>query len=205
MSTTYLYVDEAGRSRLRGTLSREQPYFIVGVLMTNDPNALRGAIARARAAFHFPHELHWTKQGNLRNQVYERVVAEVRKVNQWAYKATCIPVENFDLSYYGNREDRAYNRMVRMGIEMALFRYPRIPIREDFDITIDMKQRLAADNCIEYIRQQCEGPEIIGRNGEEFLKFRSVEVREVDSKTSDLVQLCDLFSGAKNSLLAKNC
>lgn len=203
MPTTYLFVDEAGRSRIKGALG-DQPYFIVGVLLTNNPNALREAVARARAIHSFPNEIHWTKQSALRIRVYREVVAQIRKLPDWEYKDTCVPVKGFDLSYYGGREDLAYNRMVRHGIDAAL-RFPKITIHRELDITIDAKQRLGVDNCLQYIRERYAEMELEERDGEAFVTWRPVAVRELDSKLDDLIQVCDLISGARNSVLAKAC
>jgi hypothetical protein len=171
-------------------------------LMTNDPEALLQAVREVRKSHFYNNELHWTKQSNLRVRVYSDVAKKIRAVGDWEYKATCISAREFNLDYYDGREDLAYNRMVRHGIDAAM-RFPKIDIHDALDITIDTKQRLQVDNCISYLREHYEGPFINDDDGN--LNYRPVEVREIDSKAHDLVQVCDLISGAKHSLLAGIC
>lgn len=110
MRTTYVYVDEAGRSRVQGRKNVRQPYFIVGVLLTNDPDALLNAVREARIAHHFQNELHWSKQGNLRARVYREVAQRINVVADWEFKATRFEASAVDMRYYAGKEHLAYNR-----------------------------------------------------------------------------------------------
>src|SRR5437660_2347080 len=97
LPTTYVYVDEAGRSRVKGGKNVRQPYFIVGVLLANDPDALLSAVREARTALHFDNELHWTKQSDLRARVYREVARRIGLVQDWEFKATRFQASAVDL------------------------------------------------------------------------------------------------------------
>jgi len=67
------------------------------------------------------------------------------------------------------------------------------------EITIDAKQRLHEDNFLEYLQSQYEAtwaPNGRSRRG-------AVTVREIDSKSHDLIQVCDLLSGAYHTTLTR--
>jgi hypothetical protein len=195
--TTHVFVDEAGRSRPTGGSKNEsQPYFIVGVLVTNDPDALVRAIADVRRAHRFDNEIHWSKQSNSRVNVYRAVANAVAEVQGWDYRATRFDARRVNLKYFGGSEHRAYNRFVRLAIETTLRTSPLV-IGDRLAIQIDAKERVREDNFLDYLGRQL-GAEVI-RASPDYVVLREVEVSEVDSKRSELVQLCDLFSGAYHS------
>ena len=197
MAKTYAFIDEAGRSCVTGKLKDRQPYFIVGVLLTNRPDDLLAAIRGVRESQRFFHEIHWTKQGSTRVAAYRAVAEAVRRVGGWEYKATRFLSRAVDLRYFSGLEHLAYNRFVRMAVDSAL-KYPKIAVYDDLDFTIDQKSRVNYDNFLEYISFQFG---TVLRMDEETITLRDVTVRESDSKTNDLLQLCDLFSGALHSRL----
>jgi hypothetical protein len=202
VATTYLYVDEAGRSRVNGGDARgRQPYFIVGVLLTNDPAALLHAIDEARAAHHFANEIHWTKQSDLRARVYREVAQRIRAVEGWAFRATRFKASSVDLRAFHGRPHLAYNHFVRIAIDAALA-HSRLTIQPCLDITIDAKQRLNDDDFLHGLYARYDAP--AATNGSR--RTGLVAVREIASHAHDLVQACDLLSGAHHTMLtARHC
>ena len=202
MPTTYLYVDEAGRSRVNGgDAYGRQPYFIVGALLTNDPVSLLRAVDAARAAHHFVNEIHWTKQSDLRARVYREVARRIQAVNGWEFRAARFRVSAVDLRAFRGRPHLAYNHFVRLAIDAALGR-SRLTIHAGLDITIDAKRRLHDDDFLHGLRTWYDAlPAPIGDS-----RTGLVAVREVASHEHDLVQVCDLLSGAHHTMLtAHHC
>ncbi|MEA2663813.1 MAG: hypothetical protein QOI11_757 [Candidatus Eremiobacteraeota bacterium] len=202
MPTTYLYVDEAGRSRINGgNKNRRQPYFIVGVLLLNDPASLLHAVGEARAAHHFTNEIHWTKQSDLRARVYREVARRIDAVDEWEFRAARLEAGAVDMRSFGGRPHLAYNRFVRSAIDDAL-RCSQIAVHRGLDVTIDAKQRLHDDDFLRDLHawyDDTTAPDGTPRTG-------LVSVREVASEEHDLVQVCDLLSGAHHTMLtAEHC
>ncbi len=202
MPTTYVYVDEAGRSRVNGgDKNRRQPYFIVGALLTNDPAELLRAVREARAMHNFTNEIHWTKQSDLRARVYRDVARRIRVAGGWEFRATRFEARAVNLASFGGKPHLAYNRFVRIAIDGAL-RFSRIAVYAGLDITIDAKQRLHEDDFLQCLRAHYDttsSPDGTPRRG-------LVTIREIASKDHDLVQLCDLLSGAHHTTLtAEHC
>jgi hypothetical protein len=202
LPTTYVYVDEAGRSRVNGgDKHQRQPYFIVGVLLTSDPAALLRAVGEARTAHHFTNEIHWTKQSDLRARVYREVARKIRAVDGWEFRAARFEASAVDLRAFRGRPHLAYNHFVQLAIDVAL-RCSRIVLHPGLNITIDAKQRLHQDDFLHGLHARYDAtsaPNGVARTG-------LVAVREIASDEHDLVQVCDLLSGAHHTMLrAQHC
>lgn len=184
MPTTYVYVDEAGRSRVNGgDKYQRQPYFIVGVLCTNNPAALLRAVGEARA------------------RVYREVAQAIRAVDGWEFRAARFKASAVDLRAFHGRPHLAYNHFVRLAIDVALS-CSRIVLHPGLNITIDAKQRLHQDDFLHGLHARYDAtsaPNGVSRTG-------LVAVREIASDEHDLIQVCDLLSGAHHTMLtAQHC
>lgn len=201
-----IYVDESGRGRPHGDRNPDQPWFIVGVLVTNRADTLTRIVNEVCDDENYRREMHWREDfNNTARRVYMRVMNRLNGEHGWEYKATRFAAEKIDFRHFGgdqeflhdaHRMHYVYNRFVREGIQSAL-RYSAIdiPTGGGVDIVVDEKARTREDNFITYL--------------EDFFAEKypraNVTVRDPASETERLIQVCDIISGAHNSLLVRAC
>jgi len=197
-----VYVDESGRGRPDNRRDENQPYFIVGVFVTDRAEHLTAIVNEVCAEEHFHRELHWRRLNRTASRVYARVAERLDREEEWEYKATRFKAKEIDFRFFGGRaiaskpvkgEHYAYNFFVKEGI-MAALRYSRLARDAgEIEIIVDEKARTKEDNFLEYIRRTVAE------------KFPGVEVsvRDCPSEEERLVQVCDIISGAHNTRLVQ--
>jgi len=197
-----VFVDESGRGRPDNRHNENQPYFIVGVLVTDRSAYLTHLVNEVCEEENFRRELHWREFNRTSSRVYCRVVERLNHEDGWEYKATRFKAERIDFRFFGaehpkskpvEREHYVYNFFVKEGIAAAL-RYSHIcEAADELEIIVDEKARTREDNFLEYIR----------RTFAEQKPGLKVIVRDCPSETERLVQVCDIISGTHNTLLVR--
>jgi len=119
----------------------------------------------------------------------------------WGFKATRFKAENIDYRFFGGpskeslplREHYAYNFFVKDGIKAAIRHSHIAENADEIELIIDEKARTKEDNFLKYVRravaEMCPGV--------------SITVRDCPSETERLVQVCDIITGAHNTLLVQ--
>ncbi len=197
-----VYVDESGRGRPDNRNSDLQPFFIVGAFVTDQPSDLTEIVNKVCAEENFRRELHWRDFNNTSGRVYARVAEKMDQEQSWEYKATRFKAEEIDFRFLGGKsrearavrgEHYAYNVFVKHGVKAAL-RFSHLGEgAEQLEVIIDEKKRTKEDNFLEYLR----------RSLAETYPGVEVSVRDCPSEQERLVQVCDIISGAHNTLLVK--
>jgi Protein of unknown function (DUF3800) len=176
----YLFHDESG--------DLGDDCFLIGLLKAHAREPLDAAIKRARDAWHFQNELHFSKISNLRARVYKEVIGEIaREARHFHFSSICIKKEHLDLGYFDNKKHLAYNYFTKL-----LLKHRCHNVAGAVLIT-DEKTRKIEDNFAEYIewevnRVLCLHPNPIER------------VQIISSKKDDLLQLVDLLLGCAGCL-----
>ncbi|MGA9019109.1 MAG: DUF3800 domain-containing protein [Candidatus Cybelea sp.] len=198
----YVYVDESGRGRPDNRHNPNQPFFIVGALITAVPAALKEIVELVCTEENFRRELHWREFNRTAARVYGRVATAIDQNSDWEYKATRFKASEIDFRFFGgesrearavNGEHYAYNVFVKHGVKAALRFSPIMDDVEELEIIIDEKHRTKEDNFQEYLR----------RSLAEMYPGVDVVVRDCPSHEERLVQVCDIISGAHNTLLVR--
>lgn len=196
-----VYVDESGRGRPDNQYKENQPYFIVGVLLTDRAAELSAIVDEVCREENFRRELHWRHFNRTSARVYVRVAARLDREAGWEYKATRFAAEQIDFRHHGcaekfdaQRVHHIYNNFVRKGVDAAL-EVSEIVEGSEIEIILDEKKRTREDDFAKYLKEHYEKqyPGV------------SVIVRDAPSESERMLQLCDIVSGAHNSLIVRAC
>jgi hypothetical protein len=197
-----VFIDESGRGRPDNRHSDIQPWFIVGAFVTAESEALGQIVNEICDEENFRRELHWRDFNRTSSRVYMRVAERIDQQFNWEYKATRFKAEEIDFRFLGGKtrearavkgEHYAYNVFVKHGLRAVLSTSDIIKGCTELEIVIDEKVRTKEDNFLEYLR----------RTLAEDHPGLKVLVRDCPSGEERLIQVCDILSGAHNTLLIR--
>jgi hypothetical protein len=167
-----LFSDESG-------IDGNSKFFAFGMLKTtaSQRSKLLAQIKEIRQKHNFYQEIHFSKISNIRYQVYRDLLdTTLREIN---YKAIIVERSLVDFNLFDRKTYLAFNYYTRIMVEFF--------VNSDLNavLYLDSKSRDKQDNGINYLYRK------INQQKPDSLKA----VEELDSKSSELMQLSDLYIG----------
>lgn len=197
-----VFVDESGRGRPDNRHNPQQPYFIVGALVTDRPQDLRDIVNELCDEENFRRELHWRDFNRTSGRVYAHVAQRLDREAGWEFKATRFRADHIDFRFFGGetreqrpvrREHHAYNFFVKSGIAAALRHSHIARDADEIEIVVDEKARTKEDNFLRYLRWSFS----------ETAPGVRFWTRDCASEHERLIQVADILSGAHNTMLVQ--
>jgi len=181
----YIFNDDSGTLK-----PGSQGFFCSGLLLINNPHSSYREIRRIRNNHNFLNELHFHKISKRRALIYVDIINSIFNLEGSYFYGMLVNNENVSRNVLGRREYVGVNRVVK-----TLMKQCSMDFSQNTEATVftDKKARVRQDNFTDYIRD-------ISRR--ENYKIRIKEVIPLDSKDDDLIQVCDLITGAARTIFS---
>lgn len=165
----HLFCDESGTAG-------DQYILVIGLLRTEDPDALRKVVASSRASHRLNDELHFWKHSHRKLALYDDVLGRVWE-HDIRFEAMVIDKRFVDMSYFANDKYVMMNAF----LTQALMR--TVQSGDEAILCIDAREQLS----------RLVGSVVAEVNA---LKAHSMQRVEIsDSKSDPVLQVCDLLTG----------
>jgi len=175
----YIFHDDSGNLKpgARG-------FFCPGLLLSKKPYAAYRIIKNIRNSRNFYDELHFHKISEQRAYIYVDVINSILTLEECSFYGMIVNNENASRIILGKKEYVGVNRIVKTLMSQCSLHFPH---NIEAVVFTDKKLRVRQDNFTDYIRNSSR---------RENFKIRIKEVISIDSKDDDLIQTCDLITGA---------
>lgn len=181
MQKTFIYFDECGDTK-------SAPFFLLGLLFVTDRKKCQEKIQKIRDDFHFRNEMKFMKVSGLRAVVYDEIVNLFFDSPNLYFRCLVVDKKLIDWKKFKNLKYEAYNFFSRETLSRSLGQIEQAVIYTDAVVRKKEDQFLK---------------EIFALNLE-FKQDPIKHVEPIDSKSDDLLQMCDLLLGAVNNELTQN-
>lgn len=181
MVKTFVYFDECGDTK-------SAPFFLLGLLLVTNREACQEKIKEIRNEFHFRNEMKFMKVSGLRAVVYDEIINLFFDSPNLYFRCMVVDKKLIDWKKFKNLKYEAYNFFSREILCRSLGQVEQAVIYTDAVVRKKEDQFLK---------------EILTLN----LEFKHNPIKHIepiDSKSDDLLQMCDLLLGVANNGLTQN-
>ncbi len=181
MAKAFIYFDECGDTK-------SAPFFLLGLLFVTDRKSCQEKIKKIRGEFHFQNEMKFMKVSGLRAVVYDEIINLFLDSSNLYFRCLVVDKKLIDWKKFRNLKHEAYNFFSYEILRRSL---------------AHVKQAVVYTDAVVRKKEDQFLKEVYTLN----LEFKHDPIKHVepiDSKSDDLLQICDLLLGVVNNGLTQN-